>query len=487
MKILVVDDMPINCIMVENVLSYAGHEVVSVHSGKEALALLEQEEIQLLIVDWMMPHMTGIELVQRIRSDYADPYRYIIMLTAKDSQEDMLTGLEAGADDYMARPYSPRELEARVAIGTRVINLESSMKTTLRQIERAKKEWEATIDSIPQLVCLVDRENRIQRANSTVEDWGLAWVNEVKDMPLHDLLRNVYPGFAETLRTTWEAACEELAKGLEYECEGLDGTRGHYFHAQYEPIDPFNEIDLAESSFAAVAISDITERKQLEIALQEAKEQLEIEHQKSESLLLNILPESIAERLKSGEKTIAESFDDVSVMFVDLVGFTPLSMTTPPAQLITMLNQLFSIFDDIADKHGLEKIKTIGDSYMAVSGLPIAQPDHADRIARAALDIQRALGQFNQKYNQNLNIRIGIDSGPVVAGVIGRKKFIYDLWGDTVNTASRMESHGVTGQIQVSEPTHALLKNRYQFERRGPIEVKGKGMVLTYILTGQTG
>ena len=232
-------------------------------------------------------------------------------------------------------------------------------------------------------------------------------------------------------------------------------------------------------------VQDITTRKIVAEALRYQREE-------SEQLLLNILPKPIAERLKLNESVIADSFPEVTVMFADIVGFTQLSAQISAKQLVELLNKIFSLFDQLADKHGLEKIKTIGDAYMVVGGLPTPRQDHAEAIAEMALDMQAAVVQFNHELNipcpEPLRIRIGINSGPVVAGVIGLKKFIYDLWGDTVNTASRMESQGIPGCIQITTSTYQLLKNqdKYHFEQRGQIEVKGKGLMTTYMLTAKT-
>ena len=223
---------------------------------------------------------------------------------------------------------------------------------------------------------------------------------------------------------------------------------------------------------------DITSRVQVEKALRQEQEQ-------TERLLLNILPQPIAQRLKHEQTTIAESFADVSVMFADIVGFTELSSRTSPTELVEILNVIFSEFDQLAELHDLEKIKTIGDAYMVVGGLPKPQSNHAIAIAEMALDMQVVIAQFNQETGNSLNMRIGINTGSVVAGVIGTKKFIYDLWGDTVNIASRMESHSLPGKIQVTEATYQHLRDRYLFDRRGRISVKGKGEMATYFLIGR--
>ena len=209
---------------------------------------------------------------------------------------------------------------------------------------------------------------------------------------------------------------------------------------------------------------------------------LELEQARSEKLLLNILPQTVAQRLKSDETRIADSHSDVTIMFADLVDFTKLSTNMPPAELVSLLNQVFSEFDRLAEKHGLEKIKTIGDAYMAVAGAPNARPDHAHVVADMALEMQAELANMAMQTGKNLKMRIGINSGPVVAGVIGSTKFSYDLWGDTVNLASRMEQSGIPNGIQVAQATYELLRDDYAFESRGNIPLKGKGETEAYIL-----
>lgn len=216
--------------------------------------------------------------------------------------------------------------------------------------------------------------------------------------------------------------------------------------------------------------------------LQEEKELVEIEKEKSEHLLLNILPGTIAGRLKAGEKTIANGHQIVSVLFADLCGFTKLSRKTSPADLVSMLNEIFTTFDDIVKNHGVEKIKTIGDCYMLVGGLPNPRDDHAHAVADTALEMVQALERINKNRDIDLAMRIGIHSGPVVAGVIGKIKFTYDIWGDTVNVASRMESSGLPGKIHISEQTMAELNSQFNLEERGLVECKGLGQVKTFFV-----
>jgi len=244
-----------------------------------------------------------------------------------------------------------------------------------------------------------------------------------------------------------------------------------------------NAFFLICASAIAVTASYLTSRlRQQEFFSRQA---LQEEEAKSERLLLNILPEPIANRLKEGEEPISDSFDEVTVLFADIVGFTPFSAHLRPVELIKLLNELFSGFDKLSEKYGVEKIKTIGDAYMVVGGVPLSKKNHAEAVAEMALGMVEEVARFSQEAETPLDIRIGINTGPAVAGVIGQKKFIYDLWGDTVNTASRMESHGVAGKIQVTETTYNQLCQNYKFKERGVIHIKGKGEMQTYFLEGR--
>ena len=210
--------------------------------------------------------------------------------------------------------------------------------------------------------------------------------------------------------------------------------------------------------------------------------ELEAERARSDTLLLNILPESIAARLKGSPEAIAEGHDDASVLFADIVGFTPLSQRLSARELVDLLNELFSRFDELSERHRLEKIKTIGDAYMVAGGVPFHREDHVGDVVQMALDMHHATAEFAKQRGVALGLRIGIHVGPVVAGVIGKRKFSYDLWGDTVNTAARMESHGIPGAIQVTEVIRDRLGDRFAFEPRGEIDVKGKGLMRTWLL-----
>lgn len=217
-------------------------------------------------------------------------------------------------------------------------------------------------------------------------------------------------------------------------------------------------------------------------AAEVAESRLQVEFDRAEGLLHSILPVSIADRLKQSEGVIADGFAEASVLFADLEGFTGLAERLAPERLVAVLNEIFRDFDDLVERHGLEKIKTIGDAYMVAAGLPISRPDHAEALADLARDMMLALEERSRALGLPLRMRVGINSGRVVAGVIGRRRFIYDLWGDCVNVASRMEAHGVPGRIQVTRATRDRLVSRYRLESRGEIVVKGKGLMEVFLL-----
>jgi adenylate cyclase len=261
----------------------------------------------------------------------------------------------------------------------------------------------------------------------------------------------------------------------------LTGVAGEVFFADADLPVSFTSTMLALNVIgtAAVAFTLLaTFAHQRNVALTA----LRAEQEKSEALLLNILPRPIAERLKSAAETIADQFAAASILFADVVDFTPLAQRLPPAETVRILDQLFSHFDVLVERHGLEKIKTIGDCYMAVAGVPNPRPDHARRAALLALDMRDVIATSALPGQPGVELRIGINSGPVVAGVIGTKRFLYDLWGDAVNTASRMESHGTPGEIQITRATYELLKDEFVCKRRGTILVKGKGQMETWYL-----
>ncbi|MEG3862083.1 adenylate/guanylate cyclase domain-containing protein [Microcoleus sp. herbarium12] len=287
---------------------------------------------------------------------------------------------------------------------------------------------------------------------------------------IQDISQQLYVNPQRRLEFVMAMDAENAVSGFESMVCRKDGSRIWVSENVRAVRDTKGELMYYEGT-----VSDITERKS-------AQEALKFEQEQSEKLLLNILPKPIAERLKAQQTTIADSFADVSVLFADIVGFTELSARMSPTELVKRLNVIFSHFDQLAEKYGVEKIKTIGDAYMVVGGLPTPRDDHAEAIAQMALGMQAKIAKLSAETGEKLAIRVGINSGPVVAGVIGVSKFTYDLWGDTVNVAARMEVTGFAGSIQVTDVTYELLKDKYLLEKRGLIPVKGKGDMMTYWL-----
>lgn len=242
-------------------------------------------------------------------------------------------------------------------------------------------------------------------------------------------------------------------------------------------LKPYNRVLLE------ARIQSSLEKKFLQDERKEALKLLEVERARSDSLLLNILPEAIAERLKDGEQTIADHYPDVSVLFADMVNFTPLAASLSPSKLIKVLNDVFSRFDVLIERCGLEKIKTNGDGYMVVGGMLVERPDHPLVMTQLAQDMINSVAEYNAQQGFNLELRIGLDVGPVVAGIVGTNKFLYDLWGHTVNTASRMEAYGLSNQVHMTPNFYKRIAHKFKAESCGEIEIKGLGKMETYLLS----
>jgi len=378
-KILVVDDLEANVLLLEQMLRGAGYvRVASTMDPRVVCELHCRNHYDLILLDLQMPGMDGFAVMEKLREVQADSYLPVIVITAQPDHK--VRALQAGAKDFVSKPFDFAEVLTRVR-------------------------------------------------------------NMLEVRLLHE----------ESLR---------YGKALEQKVRELEASR---------------ETILRQSG-----------------ELRQLYEQLVGEQQITERLLLNVLPAPIAQRLKlrsdliaaAPPEIIADKFQEVSVLFADIVQFTRFSPSMSPERLVAVLNEIFADFDDIADRRGLEKIKTIGDAYMAAAGLPVPAADHAVRAAHMALDMIESLARFNARSGYNLQLRVGIHSGAVVAGVIGRRKFIYDLWGDTVNIASRMESHGVVGRVQITDATRQQLGEAFLLEERGLISAKGIGDMHTWLLIG---
>lgn len=380
------------------------------------------------------------------------------------------------AVDTVPHKLTSEQLEALRILGRQAIT-QMELRINLAKLERALNRQQQVEDKLrasdEQIVNFLEAIN--DGFIAIDPHWRVTYVNhraaQLLERKPEDIFgKNIWHEFPDTAKSIF---FKEFHRAFNQQV-------GVTFEEYCRPLKRWFEVRAFPSHDGlSVFFIDITIRKKMQSELRK-------EQRKTEGLLLNILPEPIAYRLKKAEgELIADKFEEATILFSDLVNFTQISTTMPATKLVCLLNEIFSTFDKLTEKHGLEKIKTIGDAYMVAAGIPTPRLDHAEAIADMALDMLSAIKALNIKLGTKFDLRIGINSGPVVAGVIGTKKFIYDLWGNSVNTASRMESHGINGRIQVSIYTYQLLEDIYDFEDRGTIEIKGQGEMRTYLLCGR--
>jgi PAS domain S-box-containing protein len=479
-SILAVDDTPANLSLLVSALKRQGYEVCSAISGAIALDKLRQELPDLVLLDVMMPEMDGYEVCRHIKAEPRTQDIPVIFISAVGDVVDKVKAFELGAADYITKPFQIAEVLARVDSQIKIRNLQKRLEeqNVLLQQEiddrrQAEERYRSIVENAVDGIFQITPDGHYVSANLALARMlGYESPQELI-ATIRDVGQQLY--VQPQRRAELAAYMQRYGTVSDFESEVLckDGT-SIWIAEDIRTVRDANNILLYYEGTA----KDITERKQTE-------DELRRERRKTEHLLLNILPQKIAERLKRGPTIIAENFAEVTVLFADIVEFTSLSARISPTDLITLLNQIFSAFDSLMEEQGLEKIKTIGDAYMAVGGLPKPRPDHAQAIADLALSMQEVVTTFKRDTGDPFRLRIGINTGPVVAGVIGRKKFSYDLWGDTVNIASRMESEGVSGGIQVTAPTYEAIQDNFILEPRGTIAIKGRGDMMTYWLLGR--
>lgn len=300
------------------------------------------------------------------------------------------------------------------------------------------------------------------------------------DLIILDIIMPLMDGFQVLVHLKADKALRDIPVVINSSLDDFENiTRGIRMGADDYLSKPF------DPTILQARIDSCLQRKRWHDQEQNYLAIIKAEREKTERLLLQMLPAPIVERLKQGEKIIADGFTEVTVLFTDLVNFTPLTTQVRPRKLVMLLNDLFCMFDQLVNEFGLEKIRAIGDEFVVAGGVPVPRPDHAEAVADLALAMQKALTEFNVKHRSSISMRTGIDTGPLIAGVIGTIKFSYDLWGDAINMASRMQSHGLADRIQVTAATYKRLRDKFVFEKRGVINVKGKGEMLTYFLNGR--
>jgi adenylate cyclase len=492
-NLLLVDDNPDNLRLLSRMLTRKQYATELAHSGREALSIAKSMLPDLILLDITMPEMDGYEVCQRLKANPQTREIPVIFISALSEVMDKVRAFGAGGVDYIMKPFQFAEVLARLENHLTLKRLQKQLAEQNERLQAEVKERQRAeqalqekeeylrliLNNIPQQVFWKDTDQVFRGCN---QNWAAATQlkhpEDVVGKTNYDLFspRSV----AETFQAQDRAIIENdrpvhmvIKKQRTSDKADNAGKPGKRMWLDMKKL-PIHDEDGHVIGILGV-FEDITERKISEQALQ-------LEKQRTDQLLLNILPQAIVDRLKTIDGSIADRFDEATVLFADIVGFTGMSAQIPPTQVVNMLNEIFSTFDRLAERHKLEKIKTIGDSYMVAGGIPVACNDHVEAVANMAIDMLTKLDEIREHIGLPLQIRIGINTGPVVAGVIGVKKFIYDLWGDTVNVASRMESTGEPNRIQVTDAIYQRLRDRFEFEPRGLIQVKGKGAMQSYWL-----
>ncbi|MDB9311711.1 adenylate/guanylate cyclase domain-containing protein [Spirulina sp. CS-785/01] len=527
-NILIVDDTPANLRLLSKMLSERGYKVRSVMNGMMALNAAQAKLPDLILLDISMPEMSGYEVCEKLKENPRTAHIPVIFLSALDDINDKVHAFSTGGVDYITKPFHFEEVLVRV-------NNHLTLQKAQDELERQSRVLEFFGHNLKEIHRLntteynnfADRTQDYLKTGAELLGFVVGFMSgisgdqytiesvyslmdfvkvrdqfSVADTYCARVLQNAETVAYDRVTDVAELThCCETAFYKKYKFEAYLGTpiwvnNTIYgtlcFAASYPRLEGFctqekEIIELISQSLGKAISAHQTEQKR-----RDAEEALRIEQQKSEQLLLNILPQKIAKRLKQVKQSIAEQFNEATILFADIVGFTQLATQIKPIELVNFLNTIFSKFDSMAESMGVEKIKTVGDAYMLAGGLPVERKDHVSAIADMALAMQDTIQSYSiaieddqSQSHLQFQIRMGIHTGPVVAGVIGTSKFTYDLWGDTVNVASRMESTGDPGKIQVTEAVYQVLKADYWLEERGKVEVKGKGEMTTYWLLGK--
>jgi PAS domain S-box-containing protein len=476
--ILLVDDTPNNLRLLSGLLKEKGYDVRAVISGRMAITAAQASPPALVLLDISMPEMNGYEVCRQLKTDERTRHIPVIFISALDDVFDKVKAFDVGGVDYITKPFQVEEVLARVKLHLTLQKLQRQMQQQnaelqeqIRERQQAEEKYRSVLENAIEGFFQTNVKGQYLTANpALVKIYGY---DSIADLMTNLTADKLYVRHGRRAELQAYLSQYGVASDFESQVYCKDGKKIWIS----ENIRVVND-EAGNLLYYEGMVQDITERRQTEAELYRQR-------QETERLLLSIMPQSIAERLKRRAVTIADSYPMVTVLFADIVDFTQLSTRVAPSVLVESLNQIFSEFDRLAELYGLEKIKTIGDEYMVAGGLPDPKLDHADAVAELALTMQQSIVQFQSDLGEPFQLRIGINSGPVVAGVIGTKKLTYDLWGETVNLASRMQSQGIPGKIQVAPGAYQLLRDRYQLEERGQMDIKGFGRMHTYWLTGR--
>jgi PleD family two-component response regulator len=508
-NILIVDDTPDNLRLLSAILTQQGYEVGKAPNGQMALRAAKTALPDLILLDINMPDIDGYEVCKRLKTDDQTKDIPVIFISALDEVWDKVKAFHAGGVGYVIKPFQREEVLVRVE--NQLAICASQQRFAIARLRSSfQKQNVHLLPETPELL-VKDGQGEIFESTSLVslEQVTRGNILIVDDTPdnlrlLSTILteRGYEVGKARNGQMALKAAKAALPDLilLDINMPNMNGYEVcEYLKADDQTkeipvifISALDEVLDKVKAFKVGGVDYITKPFQSEEVLARVENHLKIralskalqkEQEKSENLLLNILPQAIVEELKQNQRATPTQYEEATFLFADIVGFAPQSYSMTPTDVVNLLNQVFSIFDQLAQQHGVEKIRTIGDAYFVAGGLPVVRNDHAEAIAEMALDMQKAIARFQWPNGEPLKLRIGINTGgPVVAAVIGIKKFAYDIWGNAVNMACRMETQGVAGRIQVTADTYERLQDKYEFEERGVIGVKGRGEMTTYWL-----
>lgn len=488
--ILIVDDVPDNLQVLAQILEAEGYKVRKAVNGQVAIRTATLAPPDLILLDITMAGMDGYTVCQSLKADPKTATIPIIFISALDNTDNKVKGLELGGVDYITKPFQEPEVLARVKIQLQIYTLQQHLRTQAKLLQQQNEQLQAEIQTRQQVEAhLREAEIKYRSIFENANEGIFQITAEGQYLAANPALARIfgYDSVADLMASTTDIGQlyvdpkrrQELIAYLKH-YQRISDAESEVYRQDKQKIWISEGIRAVYNSngkflFYEGTVQDITERRTAEQTLRQ-------ERMRSERLLVNVLPQKIAQRLKTNPIVIADSLDDASVLFADLVNFTAMSLVLPAQQVVELLNQIFSAFDDLVEHYGLEKIKTIGDAYMVAGGVPVPRADHLDAIANLALDMQQTIQQFSQPDGHPFCLRIGINAGPLVAGVISKKKFTYDLWGNTVNLASRMEATSLSGKIQVPAVIYEQLKTKFVFEPRGSICAQGIGQIETYFL-----